>query len=82
MGFVTRRQSIFMCHIRDYVFAENKFVSEPIHRASRVVVVDEGREFTRQQFLCTNMCCENFFFIAVFEVNHDRFMFTIYLELD
>lgn len=58
--------TFFMCHIRDYVFAENKFVSEPIHRASRVVVavvVDEGREFTRQQFY-VQICAVRTFFLS------------------
>lgn len=50
-----------------------------VHQKQICEASTKGREFTRQPFARE---CVGTYFIAVFEVNHDRFMFTIYSELD
>lgn len=77
-----------MCHIQDYVFAKTNLLA---NRLSGLDAKKKRRE--RQREGCggdlrgffmyrKSEAWELFSFIAVFEVNHDRFMFTIYSKLD
>lgn len=82
-----------MCHIARLCVHRNKFVSEPtlgprrrVKECERVATAKEGRVGDLRASFFMYRKSEHFFsslfFIAVFEVNHDRFMLTIYSKLD